>query len=271
MIDKILVNIVQDQVPTNTVGILLSGGVDSLSLGFAAHRLGKKITAYTFHLEGDKSYDANKAEEVSKEFGWECKTVVVPTSNLKDDFLRLVRNYDCRKKTHFECTFPFLYVFPHIKESYLLSGIGADGYYGVSKKAVLHFKEPKEKFDQFRRNYFTPHNVTGFRQIEQLSNERDIKLVHPYIYHDEVRDYFFKYDWFELNQPKQKQVVRDAFKKEFDRVTNVKDHINLQLGSNIDHLFETLLDDKMLNNRKRKRVMDLASDYASTGQTILPL
>ena len=160
---------------------MLSGGVDSLSLGFAAHRLGKKITAYTFHLEGDKSYDANKAEEVSKEFGWECKTVVVPTTNLKDDFLRLVRNYDCRKKTHFECTFPFLYVFPHIKESYLLSGIGADGYYGVSKKAVLHFKEPKEKFDQFRRNYFRPFNVTGFRQIEQLSNERDIKLVHPYI------------------------------------------------------------------------------------------
>lgn len=271
MIDKILTNIIDQEVPTDNVGILLSGGVDSLSLGFAAHRLGKKITAYTFHLEGDKSYDANKAEEVSKEFGWECKTVVVPTTNLKDDFLRLVRNYDCRKKTHFECTFPFLYVFPHIKESYLLSGIGADGYYGVSKKAVLHFKEPKEKFDQFRRNYFTPFNVTGFRQIEQLSNERDIKLVHPYIYHDDVREFFFKYDWFELNQPKQKQVVRDAFKEEFDRVTSVKDHINLQLGSNIDHLFEKLLDDKMLNNRGRKRVMDLASDYASTGQAILPL
>jgi asparagine synthetase B (glutamine-hydrolysing) len=271
MIDKLLVDTIRNEVPTDNVGILLSGGVDSLSLGFAAHRLGKKITAYTFHLEDDKSYDANKAEEVSKEFGWECKTVVVPTTNLKDDFLRLVRNYDCRKKTHFECTFPFLYVFPHIKESYLLSGIGADGYYGVSKKAILHFKEPKEKFDQFRRNYFTPFNVTGFRQIEQLSNERDIKLVHPYIYHDDVREFFFKYDWFELNQPKQKQVVRDAFKEEFDRVTSVKDHINLQLGSNIDHLFEKLLDDKMLNNRGRKRVMDLASDYASTGQAILPL
>jgi len=271
MIDQILVNIIENEVPTDDVGILLSGGVDSLSLGFAAHRLGKKITAYTFHLEDDKSYDACKAEEVSKEFGWECKTVVVPTSNLKDDFLRLVKDYDCRKKTHFECTFPFLYVFPEITNKYLLSGIGADGYYGVSKKAILHFKEPKEKFDQFRRNYFIPHNVTGFLQIKQLSNEKNITLVHPYIYHDDVRDFFFKYDWFELNQPKQKQIVRDAFKEEFSRITNVKDHINLQLGSNIDHLFETLLDDKMLNNRGRKRVMDLASDYASTGSGILPL
>ena len=54
-------------------------------------------------------------------------------------------------------------------------------------------------------------------------------------------------------------------------IRKVKEHINLQLGSNIDHLFETLLDDKMLNNRGRKRIMDLASDYASSGQATLPL
>lgn len=271
MIDQILVNIIKNEVPTDDVGILLSGGVDSLSLGFAAHRLGKKITAYTFHLEGDKSYDANKAEEVSEEFGWKCNTIIVPKNNLRDDFIRLVKEYDCRKKTHFECTFPFLYVFPHIKESHLLSGIGADGYYGVSKKAILHFKEPKELFDRFRKRYFMPYNVTGFRQIEQLAKEKNIKLVHPYIYHEEVSEYFFEFDWYQLNKPKQKQVVREVFKEEFSRVTNVKEHINLQLGSNIDHLFEKLLDDKMLNNRGRKRVMDLASDYASTGQGILPL
>jgi len=271
MIDIILSDIISQEVPTDEVGVLLSGGVDSLSVAFSAHRLGKKVNAYTFHLEGDKSYDASKAELVSKEFGWECRTIVVPKTNLRDDFIRLVKEYDCRKKTHFECTFPFLYVFPHITDRYLLSGIGADGYYGVSKKAILHFKEPKELFDQFRTKYFSPHNVTGFRQIEMLCDERDIKLVHPYIYHSEVSDYFFQYDWNYLNTPRQKQPVRDAFSEEFSRVGKVKDHINLQLGSNIDHLFETLLDDKMLNNRGRKRVMDLASDYASTGQATLPL
>ena len=271
MIDIILTDIITQEVPTDDVGILLSGGVDSLSLAFAAERAGKTVHAYTFHLEGDKSYDAYKAEEACTVFGWKCTTIVVPITNLKDDFLRLVRYYDCRKKTHFECTFPFLYVFPHIEQSYLLSGIGADGYYGVSKKAILHYKEPKEKFDQFRQNYFIPYNVTGFRQIEQLSNEQGIKLIHPYIYHNDVKDFFFQYDWFELNQPKQKQIVRDSFRDEFSRLSPVKDHINLQLGSNIDHLFETLLDDKMLNNRSRKRVMDLASDYASTGSGTLPL
>ena len=38
----------------------LSGGVDSLSVAFAAHRMGKKITAYTFHLEDEPSYEGYK-------------------------------------------------------------------------------------------------------------------------------------------------------------------------------------------------------------------
>lgn len=269
MIDKILQDIIATEVIETDVAILLSGGVDSLSLAFAAHRAGKIVHAYTFHLSGDKSYDAYKAEETCKEFGWNCTTVVVPTDTLRDDFIRLAQQYDCVKKTHFECTFPFLYVFPRIDEKYLLTGIGADGYYGVSKKAILHFKEPKEVFDSFRNKYFSPYNVTGFRQIEQLANEYKKKLIHPYIYHPEVKDLFFQYDWYELNEPKQKNIVRVAFQEEFDRIGKVKEHINLQLGSNIDHLFETLLDDRMLNNRGRTRIMDLAKDYGSQGAGVL--
>jgi asparagine synthetase B (glutamine-hydrolysing) len=159
MIDNILEDIIATEVPETDVAVLLSGGVDSLSLAFAAHRLRKKITAYTFHLEGDKSYDSLKAEEACNVFGWECNTIVVPTDKLREDFITLAKQYDCRKKTHFECTYPFLYVFPNIRNQYLLSGIGADGYYGVSKKAILHYKEPKELFDKFRIQYFSPHNV----------------------------------------------------------------------------------------------------------------
>ena len=40
MIDIILSDIISQEVPTDDVGILLSGGVDSLSLGFAADRVG---------------------------------------------------------------------------------------------------------------------------------------------------------------------------------------------------------------------------------------
>lgn len=274
MIDKLLENIIEKECTNLQVGVLLSGGVDSLSLAFAAHRLGKQVKAYTFHLEGDISYDALKAQEVSAEFGWDCHTTVIPqysTEDLRSQFHLLVGKYACVKKTQLECTFPFVHVFPNIKVKHVISGIGADGYYGVSKKAILHFKEPKEKFDEFRTNYFAATNVTGFRQIEQLAKEFNMNLIHPYIYHPEVLEFFMQFDWNQLNKPKQKQIVRDAFKEEFDRVTKVKEHINLQLGSNIDQLFEKLLLDPVLNRNRRTRIMDLVSDYSNRGQAVLPL
>ena len=69
-IDKLLIDQIEQQTTDNNVAVLLSGGVDSLSVAFAAHRMGKKITAYTFHLQDQPSYDATKAAEVAKLMGW---------------------------------------------------------------------------------------------------------------------------------------------------------------------------------------------------------
>ena len=136
------------------VAVLLSGGVDSLSVAFGAARGGKKITAYSFRLDIKDNYDNKKAQQAAKEFGWHHEECIVDTRRLKADFMRLMYDYKCRKKTHFECVFPFMYVYPRIVERAVLTGWGADGYYGVSKKAHIHYKEPKEKFDEFRDDYF---------------------------------------------------------------------------------------------------------------------
>ena len=50
-IDKLLVDHVKNNAPDSKVALLLSGGVDSISVGFAAQRLGKKIHAYSFRLD----------------------------------------------------------------------------------------------------------------------------------------------------------------------------------------------------------------------------
>ena len=90
--------------------MLLSGGVDSLSVALAAHNVGKEVTAYSFHLEGNESYDFKTAQKFSEQMGWTFKPTVVPTDNLEGDWYSLVR-MGCKKKTHFECVFPFLYVY----------------------------------------------------------------------------------------------------------------------------------------------------------------
>ena len=101
MIDKILTNEVDDSVPEKEVAVLLSGGVDSISVAFAAERLGKKITAYSFKLEDEISYDYNKAKDIAQMRNWKFVGVIIPKNRLIEDFHDLVR-LGCKKKTQFE-------------------------------------------------------------------------------------------------------------------------------------------------------------------------
>ena len=64
MIDKILTKEIEKTVPDKEVAVLLSGGVDSISVAFAAERLGKKIISYSFRLDNHESYDYNKAKKL---------------------------------------------------------------------------------------------------------------------------------------------------------------------------------------------------------------
>ena len=48
--------------------------------------------------------------------------------------------------------------------------------------------------------------------------------------------------------------------EEFKRF-KFKKHINLQLGAGVDKLFEKLIDDKIINFKNRKRVMDICRDW----------
>ena len=142
MIKNLLLDHIRDKAPDNEIAVLLSGGADSISCALAAHDVGKIINSYSFHLDTHETYDFHKAKEISEIMGWNFIGVSVPTNNLENDWFRLV-GLGCKKKTHFECVWPFLYVYPKIIEKYVLTGWGADGYHGVSKKAVMHYKHPK--------------------------------------------------------------------------------------------------------------------------------
>ena len=60
MIDTILCDVLKTNVKSeNSVALLLSGGVDSISIAFSLHRLeiGIKIHAYSFRLDTQDNYD----------------------------------------------------------------------------------------------------------------------------------------------------------------------------------------------------------------------
>ena len=274
MIDKIITDIIDQEAPDQTVAVLMSGGTDSLTVAAAAHRLNKKLNCYTFRVDGKDSDDSIYAEKACKHFGWNFKLIDVPVNNIENDFFTLIKKYECKKKTHVECTFPFLYVYPHIKEKYILTGWAADGYYGVSKRANIHFKHTKELMNKFRQGYFgkldettqkfIPGNPVGIKQQMLLAKSVDSILVAPYV-DKKVWDWMIQYDWDFFNKPYQKAPLFDAFPELLE--IKRRNHLNLQLAAGIPNYFEKLLDNKKINVYNRSRIMDLVRDWKATTTT----
>ena len=274
MIKELLETQIREQIPTEKCAVLLSGGVDSLSVALAAHNVGKKVVAYSFHLEGNESYDFKTDRKFSDQMGWTFKPTIVPTDNLFDDWLTLVE-LECKKKTHFECVFPFLYVYPYITEDFVLTGWGADGYFGVSKKAQMRYgsEEGNKKyhdyfektphniktFDEARDIYFLPENSAGLKWHNKLVEMYNKKHITPYL-HPTVKDYFYGFNWEELNKPEQKHHIRTAF-PELKSFGKIRKHTNLHLGAGVDKLFESLLNNSEINFNSRKRMMDVTRDW----------
>ena len=265
MIDKILHNIVDRDIKGDDVAIFMGGGTDSATLLFTCLRLNKKPVGYSFFRKDRPSYDSLKAEEICKIFNVPFVPVSLPEDNLEEDFKTLANKYECIKKTHFECIFPFLYLFPLIKEKYVLTGVGADSHYVLSKKGMMHYKHTVEKMNEFRYNYFYGQKNPGaLEQLKKFCKEYNKVLSVPY-FEKEVYDYFYDKSWEDINKPYQKYLIKKQF-KEFDKI-KVKPHINYQLCAEIDDLFETLLNNKVINFKNRKRVMDICRDWANNKQS----
>ena len=286
MLKKLLEQHIAKKVKHKTVAVLLSGGVDSLSLALSAHNLGKKIICYSFHLKDNLSYDFETAKKVAEKMNWKFVPVVVPTDNLVDDWHRLVK-LGCRKKTHFECVFPFLYVYPVIKEKYVLTGWGADAYFTPSKTASMRYSSiTKAKnyirywknfykiksfssksdrqfkirltYNQYRIKYLDG-DCAGLKEHTRVAEQHDKIHVTPYLDKD-VRKFLLSKNYKELNRPRQKEIIRKDFTK-LEEFGKIKEHINLQLGAGVNKLFEKLLENRAINFKDRKRIMDVASDW----------
>ena len=264
-IDQIIVDFVDQESSEDEVAVLLSAGTDSITCGLAAQRLGKKVTGYRMYINGKQTSDSLGAKDAADHFGWDFVGIDVPVDNIEKDFFTLINDYKCKKKTQVECTWPFLYVYPQIKEKEVLSGVAADGWYGVSKRANIHFKHTKELFDTFRNDYFGAPNPAGVRQQEQLAQENGMKLIAPYLA-DDVASWMMQHDWDFFNKPYQKAFMHDVFHE--IKALKRRNHENLQLIAGIPDYFEKLLDNKEINLYNRQRVMDLVRDWQDVGATL---
>ena len=78
----------------------------------------------------------------------------------------------------------------------------------------------------------------------------------------EIKEFFYSFNWQELNIPIQKHHVRTGF-CEFEQFGIIKEHENLHLGAGVDKVFKDLLNNDEINFKKRKRMMDVCRDWSN--------
>lgn len=249
--------------PDAHIGLLLSGGMDSASILFALHERRRNVTAYSFTLETRLSKDFQYARALATHFNFPFVPIYLPsdTVTLERDCILLASKYRCKRKTQFECVWPFLYAYPLIAEPIISFGIGAEGLFCSTKHAVIGYRQ---RPDDFRRAFFSDHEA-GQRQQHAILSAEYAKTVFAPFFSPRLFDCFIGTTWEECNHPHIKQPEIDAFPELFGSIKTLRQ--NLQKGdSGIAHHFEQLLHSS-LNRRQTKSMVafynDLVKEYGN--------
>lgn len=264
---SILLEVLAESVVETDVGVALSGGIDSTVVALALRELGKRVTAYSFTLDDRESTDFRTARNNAESLGIPFVGVPLPTERgrLRSDVERLVR-FGLRRKTGIECAWPYLHTVARVTQPVLVTGAAADGHFGVSKKAMIHFRGRVADLDGYRLKLFSSPDYAQTKTVNRIGVELSgVRVFTPW------RDWrfveaFLGTSWEQVNRPRQKEPVRAAYPH--DGLTVMARHTNLQLGdSGIARAFEVLLDDAALNPGRRYKSVTGVYNRIARGAT----
>ncbi len=259
--------------PKQKVALLLSGGIDSTAVGLSLHDLGHKVHAYTFQLGDTTSEDSYWAQHTARIMNWEFTLIKCPepVHYMTREWPFLYNDLGCYRKVQFECVWPMLFIYRKIAERYVASGLAADSYFGLSRKAFKSGStQDKAPFDKARHDMFDrvlkhghkalmpTYSPSCMYQMIELAKLHKLTDLNPYV-DQALFNHFLKFNWEQLNKPRQKHHIVGAFPEYFQAIGHRK-HANFQLVADIDHHFDKLLATP-LNFRKRKRTLDMYGDW----------
>lgn len=233
---------IESNILSSDCGLLLSGGVDSASLLFILLEIGIKPTVYSFTLEGHESTDFRRARSIALDLNLDFVPVYLSTDldKLLEDLIELCMDYpDIKSKTDFECFWPLSKAFNAVEEKNIITGLASDGHFGLSKKAMIHYKDNPNLFNEAREKAFNSETYAQKQLCFQYSWRTGKNVINPYR-SNALAEYLRDFNWYELNTPKQKDCIVNMFPTEFKKYGSPK-HINLQCGdSGIQDLFQRL-------------------------------
>lgn len=271
---KLLETIIKERIENTNkkIGIALSSGIDSSVLLFSLLSMGYKVTAFSFHREGVISTDYSKAQENCRILKVPFVEVIIPNQIETDRLIHIMKDHSLKNKAAVECTYTMDFVWSEMEKHGIeaaFSGVGNDNHFGTTKKASIHYSSTLTLCQEFRRMSFDHFDFVktgkwGIGKQPQvwadLALEKGIELVSP-AYDKRLYDFFYPYQFKELNKPKQKYPCWKAYDS-YVQKTKLGRHQDLQCGdTQIRELFEPLLLDKNLNPNNKTSMLSFWRDW----------
>jgi|TARA_Y100000033_G_scaffold34074_1_gene32692 asparagine synthetase B (glutamine-hydrolysing) len=219
----------------NKICIATSGGIDSSALVVSALDIGKEVQIISFTFKDWFSHDFKSAHKLAKKFNLTFVPVYLPNdeNEIIETVKHLIKKVGCEKKSAIECMFPFFYVAKRMNyygDKTLVTGIAADGHFGLSKKAMIHYSKDNAKFKKLRQDYFSNMENAGTKKLIKIFKMHNLQISNPY-FEPSVFSLWIDKNWEQLNKPRQKEAIR-KFYPELDEL-KIKPHTNLQLGDSM--------------------------------------
>lgn len=247
-----------------SVAILCSGGMDSLSLVLSSMELGIKPVLYTFYLKSYESPDLYSSRNIASLFQLPLVEVAIDdrdVTKLQKDVVYMMKTFKVKKKTAIQCIYPFLYVAPLIKEKVVLSGLCADDLYGTPRSMAKHRNDPAT-FSALREARILNPSASSYKEIKELLERHDKQFMAPYKECEKLVNYFRTHMYKDMHSPKQKWLTYRDYQAEIETYDLFRLNSNLQCGSRIREWHEELM--KTEWNKGFKTIVALYNDVYRT-------
>ena len=204
---------------TNSFSLLMSGGYDSRFVLYLCKDIGIPVHCYTFCIDGHVSTDLSTAKQVCSSEDVDLTVVSIPTNadEIVNTMEILASNYNCVKKTDFECVMPLYYLYKRIDEDIILMGTDSDNYFALGKKYALHFKHLEDGLTKYKECLWSDPN-DGQIQQKALLDKNYGKKMFDMFNTPRVFSVFENTTWNELNIPYKKGPLYCAFHDKYDAI-----------------------------------------------------
>lgn len=165
------------------IGIIFSGGVDSVLVAKIADMLGIKITCYTSGFEN--SSDVLASQKVSEELGWKLKINNLTPQKISAEIENIVSSIETSNHLQIDVAIPVYFAVKLAKEDkikVMLTGQGADELFGGYEwyKEILHKEGPKRFSECLWKDIENLHKDTLERE-DKITMYHSIELRVPYL------------------------------------------------------------------------------------------